>query len=114
MIRDEILHHLSAWQDAMREVDKQYEKMYALMGVAPESPLWKAVGDMQNLLTDQAADLCCIGADWLMAWWLEHQFGETPMKAGLHGEELREIRTLEELVALICDDTEAADAPIQT
>ena len=114
MIKPEILRHLSAWQAAMREVDKQYDALYALMGIAPESPLWKAVGDMQNLLTDQAADLCSISADWLMAWWLEHDFGETPMKAGLVGEELREIKTLEELVALICDDTEAAHAPIQT
>ena len=114
MIKTEILRHLTAWQDAMREVDEQYDALHALMGLTPESALWKAVGDMQNLLTRQAAELCSIGDDWLMAWWLEHDFGDVPMKAGLVGEELREIRTLDELVDLICDDTETDHAPEQT
>ena len=106
MIKPEILRRLTAWQDAMREVDKQYDALHALTGLTPESPMWEAVGDLQNLLTEKTAELCAIGTDWLMAWWLEHDFGETPMYAGLHGEELREIRTLEELVELICDDEE--------
>ena len=106
MIKPEILRHLNAWQAAMREMDKQYDALHALTGITPESPLWKAVGNMQSLLTEQAADLCSIGADWLMEWWLEHDFGDVPMKAGLVGQELREIRTLDDLVTLICDDAE--------
>lgn len=107
MIRDEILRHLTAWQDAVREVDKQYDALHALTGLTPESPLWKAVGAMQNLLTEQTAKLCSIGREWLDAWWLEHDFGAKPMQAGLKGQPLREIKTLEELVDLICDDEEA-------
>ena len=114
MIKTEILRHLSAWQAAMREVDKQMHALDKVTGCHPESLLSEAIGDMQALLTRQAAELCSIGDDWLMAWWLEHDFGTTPMKAGLVGEELREIRTLEGLVALICDDTETHHAPEPT
>lgn len=107
MIRDEILRILTAWQDAMREVDAQYDALHALTGLTPESPPWKAVGDMQNLLTEQTAELCSIGKEWLEAWWLECDFGANPMKAWLKGQPLREIKTLEELVDLICDDLES-------
>ena len=59
--------------------------------------------DPEGLATRQVAEMTDTPIDWLEAWWMEHHFGERPMRAGLVGEELRDIVTLEELVELICD-----------
>lgn len=74
----------------------------------PESPAINAIYSVMGLATRQAADLVGCSADWLNAWWLEHRFGERPMMAGLPGQPLREIKTIEELAALILDDAALA------
>ena len=74
------------------------------MGATPESKLVDAVSNLQMLATKQASRLTDVGYEMLEAWWLEHDLGDKPMKAGLKDEPLRDIKTLEELMALICDD----------
>lgn len=102
------LHRLQDWQDTMQAVDISLQTLTELLGYEPEAPLIAAVHALQGLATRQAAELTDTPLDLLEAWWMEHHFGERPMRAGLQGEALRDIGTLEELVTLICDDEEAA------
>lgn len=98
---------LQAWQECMQEIEQQTDALIELTGSTPEaSPLLCAIHALQGLATRQAAELTDTTADWLEAWWMEHRFGERPLRAGLVGDALRDIATLEELVALICDDEE--------
>ena len=98
------LTRLQAWQDCMHELEQQTDTLIELTGSTPEaSPLLCAIQALQGLATRQVAEMTDTPIDWLEAWWMEHHFGERPMRAGLVGEELRDIVTLEELVELICD-----------
>lgn len=105
MTREQKLAILTTWQERMRACEDATTQLVSLTGAAPESPLIDAIYRVMGLATRQAADLTGCADEYLTAWWLEHQFGERPMQAGLVGEPLRNIRTIEELAALIIDDT---------
>lgn len=109
MSREQKLAMLTAWQERMQACEVATDDLIALTMASPESPLIDAIYSVMGLATRQAADLVGCGDDWLTAWWLEHRFGERPMQAGLTGEPLRDISTLDDLLALICDD-EAKEA----
>ena len=98
-----MLHHLRQWQSAMQAAEQRLDALSELTGINPEAPLFEAIYNLMGLATRQAADLTGASLEWLEPWWLEHAFGARPMQAGLVGEELRDIVTLEELVELICD-----------
>jgi hypothetical protein len=102
--RDRKLAILKAWQERMQACEAATDDLIRLTMAAPESPLINSVYSVMGLATRQASDLVGCTDEWLSAWWLEHKFGERPMQAGLTGEPLRDISTLDELVALICDD----------
>lgn len=104
MIREQKLAMLKTWQERMQACEHATTQLVSLTGAAPESPLIDAIYRVMGLATRQAADLTGCADEYLMAWWLEHQFGERPMQAGLVGEPMRDISTLGDLVALICDD----------
>ena len=91
----------------MRECEAQMDALSGLIGINPESPLQSAVYGLMGEHTRRVADLIGCPDEWLEAWWLDHKFGDDPMHAGLVGEPMREITTLEQLLALICDDLES-------
>ena len=98
-----MLHHLRQWQSAMQAAEQRLDALSELTGINPEAPLFETIYNLMGLATRQVADLTGASLEWLESWWLEHAFGARPMQAGLVGEELRDMATLEELVALICD-----------
>ena len=81
-----MLHHLRQWQSAMQAAEQRLDALSELTGASLE---------------------------WLEPWWLEHAFGARPMQAGLHGEPLRTLGTIEELVQLIADDLTASEQETQ-
>lgn len=95
---------LYAWNATMHELEEAIYVLNLSLGSNPESSLMKAINALQELATKQAAELVGVSQDWLDAWWLECNFGDKPLQAGLVGEELRTITTLEELMKLILDD----------
>jgi len=101
MTHEQKLALLTTWQERMQACESVTVDLIALTGAAPESRLIDAIYSVMGLATRQAADLIGCAEEYLTAWWLEHQFGERPMQAGLVGEPLRNIRTIEELAALI-------------
>ena len=100
MTSDHALSLAETWEAAMVELDAQMDSLTTLVGVAPESPLPAAIYRLQGAYTRAVSDLLGISSEWLEAWWLEHNYGERPMQAGLKGEPLRNITTLAELLAL--------------
>lgn len=104
MTREQKLAILTTWQERMRACEDATTQLVSLTGAAPESPLIDAIYSVMGLATRQASDLIGCGDEWLSAWWLEHQFGLSPMRAGLEGKTLHTISTLDDLFALICDD----------
>ena len=104
MTREQNLAMLKTWQERMQACEHATTQLVSLTGAAPESPLIDAIYSVMGLATRQAADLIGCSDQWLSAWWLEHQFGLSPMRAGLEGEPLRTICTLDDLLKMICDD----------
>lgn len=105
--RADALTVLERWQERMQEIEAQMDALGALLQHAPEAPLPNAVGALMSAYTHNVSRLIGCSDEWLTAWWLEHSFGERPMRAGLTGEPLRTITTLTELVRLIVNDAGA-------
>ncbi|WP_374335058.1 hypothetical protein [Methyloversatilis sp.] len=104
MTRDEKLQTLREWETRLKGFAEAMAEFIDLTQAGPESRLLESIYAMANLATVQAAALVGCSMDWLEAWALEHEFGKRPMRAGIKGEPLREIRTIEELEALIFED----------
>jgi len=104
MTRDQKLQALREWEERMKTCDDALADLILLTSAAPESKIVTATHGVMRVATVNTAALIGCSPDWLESWWLEDSFGETPMKAGLVGEPLRDIRTIEELAALIFDD----------
>lgn len=108
MTRDKKLQILREWEERMKACDDALADLILLTGAAPESKMVTSAHGVMGVATVNTAALVECAPDWLESWWLEGSFGEHPMKAGLAGEPLRDIRTIEELAALIFDDEEHA------
>lgn len=106
MTAAEILAILADWQVRMQALEASMDKLRDLTGCAPESPLGEAIYYVAGGYTNTVARQIGWSEDCLMDWWLTHDFGERPMRAGFSGEPMREISTIEQLAEFI-----AADAP---
>jgi len=102
--REQVRQLLRDWHARMAEMEKQVGTLMALLQAAPESALVSSVYAVAGMATEATAARigCC--QEWLDAWWLEHNFGEHDMKAGLRNERLRTIETIDDLADLIFDD----------
>ena len=70
-----------------------------IVGCSPESPLSQSIYAMVIAYTDEVQE--AHGLDtWLEWYWLECEMGETPLAASIGDEPLREIATVEDLIAL--------------
>lgn len=107
MTREQKMALLKTWQERMQACESVTVDLIALTGAAPESRLIDAIYSVMGLATRQASDLLGCSDNLLSAWWLDHQFGLSPMQAGRVGEPVRTICTFDDLVALIFDDEAA-------
>jgi hypothetical protein len=97
----DMLPKLEAWRIAMREMDKQYDALYALLGCQSDWPLTDAILKLQTVATDSTAAAVGDAGGWLDYYWLECNMGKG-MCSGRHGRATiggREypIRTLKQL-----------------
>lgn len=104
MNRKEILAELQQWQTVQKDLDKQLDKLYDLLGCVPDSPLLEAIYRLAEAHTDAIARI--VGDDTkALEWWaVECRFGENPMQAAIHGKKLRPISNLKQLAALIATE----------
>lgn len=104
----DMLPKLEAWRIAMREMDKQYDALYALLGCKPEWPLTDAILKLQTVATDSTAAAVGDAGGWLDYYWLECNMGKG-MCSGRHGRATiggkeYPIRTLKQLARVIVAD----------
>jgi hypothetical protein len=104
MTREEKMEVLREWETRLKAFAETMAEFIDLTQADPESRLLQSIYAMANLATVQAAELVGCSMDWLESWALEHEFGKRTMRAGIKGKPLREIRTIEELAALIFED----------
>lgn len=76
-----------------------------VLSLTPESPLFEAMWALVGGYIEALGASFHIDG-WMEWWWSECLLGEKPMKAGLPGQELREIATVDDLVQLVLADLE--------
>lgn len=103
----EKLATLRAWEAHVKAISSVYEADRLACGALIESPRWRAVYGLLEAHTMMVAQAIASDdataenvAEWL-DWWQELDFGANPKQAGIAGQEMREIRTLEDLLWII-------------
>lgn len=101
-------------EKAVREFDEQARAVEALIDSlrdvfdpAPESRICQVPLDLLGAYI-RALDAKHHIGGWLEWWWLECRLGENPLAAGLPGEAMREIATVDDFVRLVCDEAAPA------
>ena len=104
----EKLAALQAWEAHVKAISAVYEADRLACGAEIDSPRWSAVYGLLDAYATLIADQIQpdhLGIDqiteWLDWWAFECDFGAKPKQAGLVGQEMREIRTLEDLLWII-------------
>ena len=107
MTAAEKLAKLQAWEERVKAISAVYEADRLACGALIESPRWEAVYGLLSAHTMMVAQAIAPDdadatevVEWL-DWWQELDFGAKPKHAGLVGQEMREIRTLEDLLWII-------------
>ena len=107
MTSAEKLAALQAWEAHVKAISSAYEADRLACGALIESPRWEAVYGLLSAHTMTVAQAIAPDdadakdvAGWL-DWWQEMDFGAKAGRAGLLGKEMREIRTLEDLLWII-------------
>lgn len=98
----EIEKAIRTFHEKVSEVEQVLDTLNKSLMMAPESPLHSAVGGLVEGWKDTLGAAYGIGG-WLEWWWQECRLGAHPMQAGLAGEELRLIATVDDLVKLVID-----------
>lgn len=103
----EKLAALHSWESHVKAISSVYEADRLACGADIESPRWRAVYGLLEAHTMMVAQAIAPDdatakdvAEWL-DWWQEMDFGARSRKAGIAGQEMREIRTLEDLLWII-------------
>lgn len=91
------------FHERVSEIESVTDAMSEVLSMAPECALHSAILALIGGYRDALGAAYSIDG-WLEWWWLECGLGSKPMRAGLAGEELRAIATIDDLVRLICDD----------
>lgn len=102
----EKLATLQAWEAHVKAISAVYEADRLACGALIESPRWEAVYGLLSAFTDAVAMLIYPGdaspahvAHWLDEW--QMRLNGATLYVGIAGQEMREIRTLEDLLWII-------------
>lgn len=103
----EKLATLQTWEAQVKAISAVYEADRLACGALIESPRWEAVYGLLDAYTQTVAAMICPAdakptdvANWMEEWQMHRDSGQ-PMEAGLTGQPMREIRTLEDLLWII-------------
>ena len=90
---------IHTWHTTVKAAGEAVDALNNVVGCSPESPLSQAIYAMVIAYTDAVQD--AHGLDTWLEWsWRECEMGETPLSASIGDEPLREIATVEDLIAL--------------
>lgn len=86
-----------------RTMENLHDTLDTSIGLTVEGPVSMALSEAVR--TQQAALEAQFGiGGWLEWWWLECYLGKQPMEAGVNGDPMRLIVTLEDLIQLLLDE----------
>lgn len=91
---------LKRWADAINTGTEHCDKLDEAMGLSPESKTRAAFYDLMEALTKATAELVGDTMGNLEWHWMDNDMGRKGMRAGRDGD-MREIRTLEDLIWLL-------------
>ena len=90
---------IQTWHATVKAVGEAVDVLNNVVGCSPESPLSQSIYAMVIAYTGAVQE--AHGLDtWLEWYWRECAMGENPMSASIGDEPLREIATVEDLIAL--------------
>lgn len=103
MNKKQILAELEAWQATQKAMIAQLDALYDLVGCQTENPLPEAAYTLMDAHTDTVARL--VGDETgCMQWWVQEcHYGDRPLGAAKGDGNLRVIKTLKQLSALIAE-----------
>lgn len=107
--REAMAAAIRTWHDRLYALEEQLGALRDLLQMAPEAPLNEACWALAGGYIAEIDRRWGIG-DWLDCWWHECRLGESPGHAGLIGEPMREIKTIDDLIAIVTDDLAQAEA----
>lgn len=87
----------------VREIERVSDTLNRVLLISPESEFYSAIWSIIHGYMEAISAVYPIGG-WLEWWWLDCGLGSWPHQAGLPGEELRTIATIDDLVRIVCDD----------
>ena len=93
---------IRTWHTTVKATGEAVDELDRVVGCSPESPLSQSIYAMVIAYTDAVQDAHGLG-DWLEYYWLECDMGKSPLAASIGDEPLRDIATLEDLIALCAD-----------
>ena len=98
------------WHDEVARADALIDQLSAIFGDTPDSYLtetiWSLIGAYKAALVSAYGPV----DEWLDWWWHECNLGARPKQAGLPGEPMRTIATINDLFQLITDDIKISEA----
>lgn len=110
--RARIETEIRAFHERVRAARDVLRKLDDVLDIAPESPLyeavWALIGGYMGALGAAYGHI----DGWLEWWWSECDLGANPHDAGLPGEPMRTIETLDDLVGIVLDDLARTEEPV--
>ncbi len=98
---------IRSFHERVTEIERVFDTLNSVLYIQPESDFHNAINSLIGGYINALGAAYSING-WLEWWWFECSLGGSPNRAGLAGEELRTIETIDDLVKLICDDIKKA------
>lgn len=87
-------------------MEAQYDALVALTGSSDESPLMRAIADLQSLATMTVQELIDDKNGWCCRYWLKSKMGAEGMTRTINGKPFS-LRTVDDLAAIITEHANA-------
>lgn len=106
--QDQLAEDVRKFHALARAYEGKIGELSDLLWMAPEAPIREAAWNLIRGYIDALDRAWGIG-DWLLWWWEDLVLGEKASEAALPDEEMRPIRTIDDLVQIILDDLQQAE-----
>lgn len=105
MTEAEILPHLTEWHQAMIDSDAAIAWYLEPLKLAPDSPLYESIWNLQSAMTKAVSKLVDDQDEWLAWYRFDNDMGKAGREAMIGGK-YRKVRTLKQLARVIVESRE--------
>jgi hypothetical protein len=96
-----MLSALESWREAIQSADAKIRPVVDALKLPPESPVIEAVSNLQYALTFVVSAVLEDEKNWLIWYWRDNRMGAGGAVACPPGQDLRPIKTLDDLLWLL-------------